>query len=268
MAMEPRTHRRLRVHRPDERTVIPVVITGIGMVTSVGGDRESVWSAVRRGHSGVRSLAGDPRYPSCLRIGAVVDLPRCPQRDLKVIRLAQQAAAEAIEDSGLQLDQVDRDRFGCAVSGHMGDTHWLEQRILHGDPNPDSRWDQFFPNSGCWNVAQRYGLFGPRICHSTACASGLIDFMCGVRAIQDGQCDLALAGSAEAIHPLFAAGFRNMRVLADSDDPQQACRPFDMQRSGFVMGEGAAMFVIERLDHAVARGAQIYAEVAAGPYAG
>jgi len=113
-------------------------------------------------------------------------------------------------------------------------------------------------------IARRYGLAGPRLAHSTACASGLIDFLSAVRAIQDNQCDIALAGSGEAINPLFAAGFRKMRVLAHDDVPQQACRPFDRRRKGFVLGEGAAMFVVERLRHALARGAKIYAEVAAG----
>jgi 3-oxoacyl-(acyl-carrier-protein) synthase len=88
--------------------------------------------------------------------------------------------------------------------------------------------------------------------------------MSAVRSILDGQCDLALAGSAEAIDPLFAAGFQNMRVLATSDDPSRACRPFDRQRNGFVMGEGAAMFLLERLSHAQSRGARIYAEVLGG----
>lgn len=85
-----------------------------------------------------------------------------------------------------------------------------------------------------------------------------------IRAIRDGQCDLALTGSSEAIHPLFAAGFYNMGVLADHVDPTQACRPFDLARNGFVMGEGAAMFVLERLGHARERGAAIYAEVLGG----
>jgi 3-oxoacyl-(acyl-carrier-protein) synthase len=100
--------------------------------------------------------------------------------------------------------------------------------------------------------------------HSTACSSGLVDILSAVRAIQDGQCDAALAGSAEFIHPLFAAGFHRMGVLAYHSDPQQACRPFDVQRQGFVMGEGAAIFVLERLSHALARRALIYAEILAG----
>jgi 3-oxoacyl-(acyl-carrier-protein) synthase len=113
-------------------------------------------------------------------------------------------------------------------------------------------------------VARDYGLLGPRLSNSTACASGTIAILKAIRAIQDGQCDLALAGSSEAIHPLFAAGFYNMGVLAEHTDPAQACRPFDAHRNGFVMGEGAAMFVLERLDHARDRGAPIYAEVLGG----
>ena len=91
---------------------------------------------------------------------------------------------------------------------------------------------------------------GPRLSNSTACASGTIAILKAVRAIRDGQCDIALAGSSEAIHPLFAAGFYNMGVLAKHEDPAQACRPFDVNRNGFVMGEGAAMLVLERLSHA------------------
>ena len=123
---------------------------------------------------------------------------------------------------------------------------------------------QWLPNTACSVVANQHGLYGPRLCHSTACASGVVDFLSAVRAIRDEQCDIALAGSGEAIHPLFAAGFQQMRVLANHDDPKRACRPFDSTRDGFVMGEGAAMFVLERLSHALERKARIYAEVVAG----
>ena len=92
----------------------------------------------------------------------------------------------------------------------------------------------------------------------------MIDLLAAVRSIQDNQCDIALAGAAEAIHPLFAAGFRKMKVLAFDEVPERACRPFDVNRRGFVMGEGAAMFVVERLSHARRRGARIYAELRGG----
>jgi len=257
----------LRIHVPDgNRSPDPVVITGIGMITSVGADRESTWSAISEGRTGVRRPTPQDGVPDHLNLAATVNVaPEIPH-ELKVIQIARIAADEAISDSGIQLDQIASNRCGCAVSGHMGDWRWLREQ--HGVEQPSdegvSNWEQFLPNSGCWNLATRFGLYGPRICHSTACASGLIDIMSAVRAIQDHQCDMALAGSAEAIDPLFAAGFSRMRVLASGDDPSLGCRPFHRDRAGFVMGEGAAMFVLERLSHAHARGAKIYAEVLGG----
>jgi 3-oxoacyl-(acyl-carrier-protein) synthase len=236
-----------------------IVITGVGMIASVGDDRESVWSAVRHGASGARSLVGVPAIPDHLLIGAAVDVePNLPHA-LKVVLLCQRAADEALRDASLETIPTDRDRFGCAISGHMGDLRWLE-----GSGDRINWHEQWLPNSACHHVARRLGLDGPRICHSTACASGLIDILSAIRAIRDDQCDIALAGSGEAIHPLFAAGFYRMGVLARHEDPRQACRPFNLDRDGFIMGEGAAMFVVERLEHAVRRGAAIYAEVLAG----
>ncbi|HWA98712.1 MAG TPA: beta-ketoacyl-[acyl-carrier-protein] synthase family protein, partial [Pirellulales bacterium] len=168
--------------------------------------------------------------------------------------------------SGIDMEAVDLDRFGCAVSGHMGDTGYVNHalNIFPAAPGSVPWWQQWLPNTGCSQVANRHNLRGPRICHSTACASGLIEVLSAMRALEDDQCDVALAGSAEGFHPLFASGFRAMRVLAEHDDPQQACRPFDRGRSGFVMGEGAGMFVLERLSHARARNARIYAELLSG----
>jgi 3-oxoacyl-(acyl-carrier-protein) synthase len=244
----------------------PIVITGIGMIASVGKDRESVWRAVRRGQSGVRSLRGMPAIPDDLLIAATVDVPLRRPGELKTITLQHVAAAEALQDAQVNLAAIDLDRFACAISGHMGDTGFVVEQLRPEpiDPLAVPWWQQWMPNTGCSTVANRYGLRGPRICHSTACASGLIDILAAVRAIEDGQADIALAGSAEGIHPLFAAGFYRMGVLAHHEDPAQACRPFDSRRSGFVMGEGAAMFIVERLSHAVHRGARIYAEIVGG----
>jgi 3-oxoacyl-(acyl-carrier-protein) synthase len=125
-------------------------------------------------------------------------------------------------------------------------------------------WKQLLPNTSCAIVASDYHLCGPRLSNSTACASGTIAILKAIRAIRDGQCDIILAGSSEAIHPLFAAGFYNMGVLAEHEVPAQASRPFDLHRNGFVMGEGAAMLVLERLEHARQRGARIYAEAVGG----
>jgi 3-oxoacyl-(acyl-carrier-protein) synthase len=240
----------------------PIVITGIGMIASVGHDREAVWQAVRQGRSGARKLSGLPGIPDGLLIGAPVDIEPEIAGQLKAITLCQHAAAEALGDARVDWGSVDRDRFACAISGHMGDTSWVAEQLglshlLAAVP----WWCQWLPNTACSQVANRYRLFGPRLCHSTACASGLIDIISAVRAIRDDQCDIALAGSAEGFHSLFAAGFHQMRVLAHHDDPRQACRPFDAARQGFIMGEGAAMFVVERLSHALDRGARIYAEI-------
>ena len=244
-----------------------VVITGMGVIASVGSHREAVWRAVREGRSGVQSLRGIPLIPDDLLIGAPVHLPQGPPGELKVIRLCELAAAEALQDAAMDRSRIDDDRFGCAISGHMGDADWVAERLGVTDLIPENKvaWtEQFLPNSACARIAVEHDLYGPRTSHSTACASGLIEILTAVRNIVDGQCDLALAGSGEAIHPLFAAGFHKMRVLAHHDVPQLACRPFDVNRTGFVMGEGAAMFVIERLTHALNRGAKIYAEILGG----
>jgi 3-oxoacyl-[acyl-carrier-protein] synthase II len=253
-----------RSHTPDPSE--PIVITGIGMVASVGNDRESVWQAVREGVSGVRHVGHADGMPDCLRIAAPVSHePEEPGR-LKVISLALQAAAEALDDARVYHSGIDFDQFGCSMSAHMCQiTDALINCDTTGPEGSEVDWrSQCLPNSGCSIVANRFGLHGPRACHSAACASGMIDILSAVRSIRDGQCDIALAGSSEALDPLFAAGFSKMRVLAEHDDPTQAARPFDSGRNGFVMGEGAAMFVLERLSHARRRGASIYAEVIGG----
>lgn len=234
------------------------------MITSVGQDRESTWRAIQRGECGIRRMTGLTPIPDNMVLGAPVDLPNMSRDIMKPMLLNNISAEEAILDSQINLEDVDLERFGCAISGHMGDA--AGRSILAGRPvnwitTGVNWWNQLYPNTSCGEIANRYGLMGPRICHSTACASGLVDMMSAVRAIRDNQCDIALVGSGESIDPLFAAGFRSMRVLSDSEDPKNSCRPFDKHRNGFVMGEGSAMFVIERLSHAVARGAKIYAEI-------
>lgn len=243
-----------------------VVITGVGVLASVGNDRESVWQALQRGDSGVRRLRGVLGLPDDLCIGAPVDIDEPLGGRLKSAVLAKRAAQEALDDAAIDWESVDRDRFGCAASAVMGDWSFRSRPdgFYHVPADCFPWWKQFLPNSSVGEIGHTFGLHGPRLAHSTACASGLIGVLCAVRSIQDGQCDIALAGSGDAIDGLFAAGFRKMRVLADDDDPRRACRPFDAHRKGFVLGEGAAMFVVERLSHALARRARIYAEIRAG----
>ena len=232
-----------------------VVITGIGMITSVGKDRETTWNSVRSGHSGVRKLTGLDCIPDGMLLGATVEELTMEAGDTLYAPLALQAAEEALRDSELDLRAVDHQRFSCGIAAHIGDTPGIAGRrtaaLKPGSFEP--WWNRFLPNSTCALVARRFALHGPRFCHTAACASGTISTLGAYRAIQDNQCDLALVGSTQMIAPLLAAGFHNMRVLAQHDDPTQACRPFDINRTGFVMGEGAAMLVLERLSHAQQR---------------
>lgn len=214
----------------------------------------------------MRFLTGLEGIPDGMLVGApVVDIEPSPPGRLKSIALAEIAAAEALADSRLDLESLDLDRMGAAISAHMGDTGWVSAQCGIERPSDHVPWhEQWYPFTGCSLIADRYGLRGRRISHSVACASGLMDFLAAVHTIQDGRADVMLAGAGEGIHPLFAAGFHQMRVLAHAEDPALACRPFDVRRSGFVMGEGGAVMVLERLDHAVARGARIYAEFLGG----
>lgn len=244
-----------------------IVITGIGMLTAVGGDREAAWRAMQAGKSGIRRLMGVAGIPDRLLLGATVDVPCDFPGQLKNIPLTRITSAEALADSGINVKEIDRDRFGCSIGAHMGDDDYTTQRLGRHDLIPAGKrpwFEEWLPNTACAMVSQELDLRGPRLSNSTACATGTIAILKAVRAIRDGQCDAALAGSSEAIHPLFAAGFYSMGVLAEHDDPTQASRPFDKNRSGFVMGEGAAMLVLERLSHARNRGASIYAEILGG----
>lgn len=259
--------RRGTIVRPSPLRDDRIVITGIGLATATGDDREAVWRAMQLGKSGIRRLEGIAGIPDRMLLGATVDIDGDYPGQLKNIPLTRSTAAEAIADSQLDLDAVDRDRFGCSIGAHMGDDDFTTERLGRHDLLPEGKrpwFEQWLPNTTCAMVAQELRLHGPRLSNSTACATGTIAILKAVRAIRDGQCDLALAGSSEAIHPLFAAGFHSMGVLAEHDDPTQASRPFDADRSGFVMGEGAGMLVLERLSHARDRGAPIYAEVLGG----
>ncbi|MDP6444116.1 MAG: beta-ketoacyl-[acyl-carrier-protein] synthase family protein [Pirellulaceae bacterium] len=238
------------------------MITGIGMIAAVGRGREQVWEAVRHGRTQFGWLGPMRGIEAGEFMGAEVDMGDLNGR-LKILPMCSFAAAEALRDANLDLDSVDRNRVACAVNAHMGDTTWIDEQAGKPAAGDAIWWQQWLPNSACCLLANEYGLGGPRLAHSTACASGLISVQQAVRNLRDGTCDLALAGGADAIDPLFAAGFRNMKVLASHESPQRACRPYDRNRNGFVMGEGGAFFVLERLSHAVRRDVRIYAEIAA-----
>lgn len=243
-----------------------VVITGIGLLTSTGRDREAVWQSVREGRSGIRHLDWPDTIPGGRFVAAPVEMESDIVGQVKNIPMCRKVVAEALRDSRLDLARVQGHRVGCSITAHMTDAEFMMRKAGRYDLVQSGKipWhEQWLPNTACSLIGNEFGLFGPRISIATACASSTIGIHGGVRAIQDGQCDVMLAGGSEVIFPMVAAAFHNMRVLAYHEDPQQASRPFDADRSGFVMGEGAAMLVLERLDHALQRGAPIYAEVAA-----
>ncbi|HMP07257.1 MAG TPA: beta-ketoacyl-[acyl-carrier-protein] synthase family protein [Lacipirellulaceae bacterium] len=244
----------------------PIVITGVGLVTAVGRDRESSWRSVKLGRNGVRQLCDVPGLPDGLLLAATVEDVAPDDRGDRSYPIAASAASEAIHDSQLDLDDCDLTRFGSSTSTCGGATPWMadEIRRRHRLTYPVAWWDNMYLASPMARVTDDLGLQGPRMCNSTACATGTIAALNAYKAIRDGQCDKALVFAAQTIHPILAAGFYNMRVLAKAENPAEACRPFDANRTGFVMGEGAAALVLERLSDARARGAQIYAEVLGG----
>ncbi len=242
----------------------PIVITGIGMAASVGSTRENVWKAVQAGRSGVRlTHAGDGVGPLELPCGMVDWLPS-NHLSLKSVQISERIACEALDDADIAWPEVDRDRFACSVSSQFGDIGYLFPERMSSDAlTGRTWWSEFLPSSAAYLIARRFDLRGPRLCHATACASGLISTIAAARVLQMDQADYALCGAADAVTELVFAAFHRMGVLSTGPDAASACRPFDIHRNGFVMGEGGAMLVLEKRSHAIQRGARIYAELAA-----
>jgi len=258
-----------------------IVITGVGMVTPFGGDREASWRGLRQGQSAVRwleaprqpgeqFLTGDSGFPA-FRAGAPVPaLHPVESRDAAdldpVISYALRAAREALHDSGLSLPH-DRSRVGCVVGTSKGGFTTFARALAAYRQQKDAElpedfWLQTMPNAPAAWVARELNLQGAALCPMAACATGLLSVVRGASLIADGHCDVVLAGSSDAsLQPALLASYRRLGVLAEGfDDPAEACRPFDRRRNGFLVGEGAAILVLEREEQALARGARPYAE--------
>jgi 3-oxoacyl-[acyl-carrier-protein] synthase II len=251
-----------------------VVVTGLGCVTPLGTDSASTWDALARGVSGVTALEG-PAYASLpSRVAASVkgefdpgDVDFKERRRLdRVILLALAAAREAAQEAGLRGGAVDPERAGVAIGSAIGGLATLlsnHEGFLQGGPRRVSPFaiPMALANMPGAYVAIKHGLRGPNFAHVSACASGAHAIGEAARTIERGDADLMLAGGAEATTvPFVVAGFANMQALSRrNDEPARASRPFDLDRDGFVMGEGAGVLVLEEEGHARARGARVRA---------
>src|SRR5437660_4775483 len=255
-----------------------VVITGMGVVTPVGNGLETFWSNLKNGVSGIRTIdAFDTTAYDCKIGGQVRDFdpkqffknPKDVRRTDRFAHLAMAAAKMALEDSGIDVEKLERrDRFGVLVSSGIGGLKTLQdqlQILLAKGPGRNSPFTipMLISNMASGLISMEFDLHGPNMCIVTACATSNNAIGESWRIIKFGDADIFLAGGSEAsIVEIGLGGFSAMKALSTrNDEPERASRPFDRDRDGFVMSEGAGIVVVEELEHAKARGAKIYCEL-------
>ncbi|MBQ1335321.1 MAG: beta-ketoacyl-ACP synthase II [Selenomonadaceae bacterium] len=254
-----------------------VVITGLGAITPIGIGKEDFWKGLLEGRNGIARITRfDADGFDAQIAGEVKDFDPTAYIDKKeskrmdrCTQFAVAAAKLAIEDAGLDLDKENLERIGTFVGTGIGGMETMHSQYEKFFAKGPSRISPFFvpmmiPNMPAGQVSIVYHLHGPSSCMATACATGTNCIGDAFRVIQRGDADVMIAGGTEAaISQAPVAGFSAMKALCTdhNDDPEHASRPFDKNRSGFVMGEGAGLVVLESLEHAEARGAHIYAEL-------
>ncbi|MEW6715737.1 MAG: beta-ketoacyl-ACP synthase II [Nitrospirota bacterium] len=253
-----------------------VVITGVGMVTPLGTGTEKSWKGIIEGRSGVRRITHfDPADIPCQIAAEVPDfeadrfIEAKEQKKMdRFIHLGLAAAVMAMEDSGLKITAENSERIGVIVGSGMGGLPAVEHYTKLLNEKGHRKISPFFIpmtiiNLAAGQISIRFGAKGPNSAVATACASGTHSIGEAFRLVQSGVADAMIAGGAEAtITPLAIGGFAAMKALSRRNhEPEKASRPFDKDRDGFVMGEGAGMLILEELEHAVKRGARIYSEI-------
>lgn len=252
-----------------------VVITGMGAITPIGNTVEEFWAGAKAGKLGINtiesidttgldvSVAGEVKD---LDLTKFLDKKECRRLD-KFTQFALIASAEAMENANLNLDEIDKEKFAVIFGSGIGGFHTHEKEFdtLH-KKGVKRISPMYIPmtiiNAAAANIAIKYGARGMCTSAVTACATATNNIGDAYRHIKHGYADIALTGGCEAsITPIAIAGFANMRALSTSDDPAKASTPFDKDRGGFVMGEGAGVLVLESLEHAQKRGAKILAEI-------
>ena len=253
-----------------------VVVTGLGMITSLGHNVETTWEAIVAGKSGVALIdhfdASDISCKICSRVKDFDATLYMSEKDARkrdyFIQYGMAAATQAIQDSGLEVTEANAHRIGLAIGSGIGGLPSIEKShavLLESGPRRISPF--FIPgaliNMISGNVSIQYGMKGPNIALVSACTTGTHNIGMAARTIAYGDADVMIAGASEmATTKLGVSGFAAMRALSTRNDaPEKASRPWDKDRDGFVLGDGAGMIVLEEYEHAKARGAKVYAEI-------
>ena len=253
-----------------------VVVTGMGAITPIGLSVEEFWESVKAGKIGFAPITKfDASEYKCHIAAEVKGFEGKDYMDFKAAKrmelfcqYAVAATKEALEDAGLDMEKEDPFRVGVSVGSGIGSLQAMERehsKLLEKGPSRVNPLlvPMMICNMAAGNVSIQYGLKGKSINVVTACATGTNSIGEAFRAIQYGEADVMVAGGTESsVTPIGISGFTALTALSSSDDPARCSIPFDKERSGFVMGEGSAVVILEELEHAKARGAKIYAEVA------
>ena len=252
-----------------------VVITGMGAITPVGNNVDDFWNSLKNGVSGIDFIKSFDTTDFKVKIAAEVKdfdpTLYVQKKELKRNDLVSiygiAAATQAVLDSKLNLDEIDKDRFGVIVGSGIGGMITIQEQVGKLFAKGPSKVSPLFipmaiGNMVAGNIAIKFGAKG--VCENivTACATGTNCIGDAFRSIKHGYSDIIIAGGAEAaISEIGVAGFTNLTALSTNPDPKKACRPFDKNRDGFVMGDGSGVVILEELEHALKRGAKIYGEV-------
>ena len=252
-----------------------VVVTGIGTINPIGHNVEETWKSIEEGKCGIAPISlFDTKDMKVTLAGEVKDFDVTKYIDKKeakkmdrFIQMGMIASHEAMLDSGLDINNIDSHRFGVIVSSGIGGLGSIEKNYQTGEKRGFDRVSPFFipmtiSNLAAGHIAIAYHAQGLCTCPVTACAGGTNAIGDAFRNIRDGYQDVMIAGGCEAsVTPLGIGGFTSMKALSDATDPTRASIPFDKERNGFVMGEGAGILILEELEHALKRGAPIYGEM-------
>lgn len=252
-----------------------VVVTGIGTINPIGHNVEETWKSIEEGKCGIAPISlFDTKDMKVTLAGEVKDFDVTKYIDKKeakkmdrFIQMGMIASHEAMLDSGLDINNIDSHRFGVIVSSGIGGLGSIEKNYQTGEKRGFDRVSPFFipmtiSNLAAGHIAIAYHAQGLCTCPVTACAGGTNAIGDAFRNIRDGYQDVMIAGGCEAsVTPLGIGGFTSMKALSDATDPDRASIPFDKERNGFVMGEGAGILILEELEHALKRGAHIYGEM-------